>query len=171
MTLPSAPNIPNARITTRIFRSRISDFPISDFRMILIRFSSIGSTPTFLYFELYFTYNTFIRFFIHFIRFSRRRAYARNVRHRFLYWHSTNFQYHFHNSIGISALPTQQNTFFALLRYKTLDTPNKVMILISGAAFKCRYRNNGYSYDSKISRLVLEIHCQYGQKQCWESIG
>ena len=130
MTLPSAPNIPNARITTRIFRSRISDFPISDFRMILIRFSSIGSTPTFLYFELYFTYNTFIRFFIHFIRFSRRRAYARNVRHRFLYWHSTNFQYHFHNSIGISALPTQQNTFFALLRYKTLDTPNKVMILI-----------------------------------------
>ena len=46
MTRPSAPNIPNAGITTRISESRIfgvsdlgfSAFWISDFRMILIRF-------------------------------------------------------------------------------------------------------------------------------------
>ena len=27
------------------------------------------------------------------------------------------------------------------------------------AEFKYRYLNNGYSYDSKISRLFVEIHC------------
>ena len=34
----------------------------------------------------------------------------------------------------------------------------------SRADFKYRYLNNGYSYDSNISRLFLEIYCQYGQK-------
>ena len=39
------------------------------------------------------------------------------------------------------------------------------------AEFKCRYLNNGYCYDSNISRRFLEIQCQYGQKECWKNIG
>ena len=31
--------------------------------------------------------------------------------------------------------------------------------------FKCIYLKNGFSYNSKISRLFLEIHCQYGQEK------
>ena len=33
------------------------------------------------------------------------------------------------------------------------------------ADFKCRYLNNGYSYNSNISRLFLETQLQYGQKK------
>ena len=35
----------------------------------------------------------------------------------------------------------------------------------SRADFKYRYLNNGYSYDSNISRHFLEIHCQYEEKK------
>ena len=37
------------------------------------------------------------------------------------------------------------------------------------ADFKRIYLKNGYSY--KISRLFLEIHCQYGQEKWWKNIG
>ena len=40
------------------------------------------------------------------------------------------------------------------------------------ADFKSRYlMNDGYSYDFKIERLFLEIHCQNGQKKRWKNIG
>ena len=58
-------------------------------------------------------------------------------------------------------------------RWTTLQSTYKLTLSRLGggggesarADFKCRYLNNGYSYDSNISRLFQEIHCQYGQKK------